>query len=88
MRENKTAVFGSGALIGTLGGGGLIGLGGAEFRLPILIGLAWLGGIGGCHPQQGHEPHCGGLGVTVPRQHCATGGRGQLLARNCQPTWR
>ena len=37
MRENKVAVFGSGALIGTLGG--LIGLGGAEFRLPILISL-------------------------------------------------
>lgn len=36
MRENKAAVFGSGALIGTLGG--LIGLGGAEFRLPLLIG--------------------------------------------------
>lgn len=30
-------VFGSGALIGILGG--LIGLGGAEFRLPLLIGL-------------------------------------------------
>ena len=37
MRENKAAVFGSGAVIGTLGG--LIGLGGAEFRLPILISL-------------------------------------------------
>lgn len=37
MRENKTATFGIGALIGTLGG--LIGLGGAEFRLPILISL-------------------------------------------------
>ncbi len=36
MRENKAAVFGSGALVGTLGG--LIGLGGAEFRLPLLIG--------------------------------------------------
>lgn len=36
MRENKAAVFGSGTLIGTLGG--LIGLGGAEFRLPLLIG--------------------------------------------------
>lgn len=31
------AAFGSGAVIGTLGG--LIGLGGAELRLPILIGL-------------------------------------------------
>lgn len=31
------AAFGTGALIGTLGG--LIGLGGAEFRLPILIGV-------------------------------------------------
>ncbi|MFC3323557.1 sulfite exporter TauE/SafE family protein [Mesorhizobium cantuariense] len=31
------SAFGSGAAIGTLGG--LIGLGGAEFRLPVLIGL-------------------------------------------------
>jgi uncharacterized membrane protein YfcA len=30
------AAFGGGAVIGTLGG--LIGLGGAEFRLPLLIG--------------------------------------------------
>lgn len=36
MRENKVAAFGGGAIIGTLGG--LIGLGGAEFRLPLLIG--------------------------------------------------
>lgn len=37
MTTNKPAVFVSGALIGMLGG--LIGLGGAEFRLPLLIGL-------------------------------------------------
>ncbi|MDI1277525.1 sulfite exporter TauE/SafE family protein [Methylobacter sp.] len=36
MRKNKLASFGSGAVIGALGG--LIGLGGAEFRLPLLIG--------------------------------------------------
>ncbi len=36
MRSNKAAAFGGGAIIGTLGG--LIGLGGAEFRLPLLIG--------------------------------------------------
>ena len=30
-------IFGGGAIIGALGG--LIGLGGAEFRLPLLIGL-------------------------------------------------
>ena len=36
MRGNKAAIFGGGALIGTIGG--LIGLGGAEFRLPLLIG--------------------------------------------------
>lgn len=36
-RQRQLAAFGSGALIGTLGG--LIGLGGAEFRLPVLIGL-------------------------------------------------
>jgi len=35
--QNNAAVFGSGAVIGTLGG--LIGLGGAEFRLPLLIKL-------------------------------------------------
>lgn len=36
-RRSQPAAFGSGALIGTLGG--LIGLGGAEFRLPLLISL-------------------------------------------------
>ncbi|MGZ4977232.1 MAG: TSUP family transporter [Methylobacter sp.] len=37
MRKNKLTVFGGGAVIGMLGG--LIGLGGAEFRLPLLIGV-------------------------------------------------
>lgn len=36
-KPSAPAAFASGALIGTLGG--LIGLGGAEFRLPVLIGL-------------------------------------------------
>jgi len=36
-RRQAPAAFAAGALIGTLGG--LIGLGGAEFRLPVLIGL-------------------------------------------------
>lgn len=35
-RSNPLAAFGGGAVIGALGG--LIGLGGAEFRLPLLIG--------------------------------------------------
>lgn len=35
--RSGAAAFGGGAVIGTLGG--LIGLGGAEFRLPLLIGL-------------------------------------------------
>lgn len=35
--RNAPTTFGAGAVIGTLGG--LIGLGGAEFRLPMLIGL-------------------------------------------------
>ena len=34
--RNLPAAFAGGAVIGTLGG--LIGLGGAEFRLPLLIG--------------------------------------------------
>lgn len=37
MRENRLAAFGAGAMVGMLGG--LIGLGGAEFRLPLLIGM-------------------------------------------------
>lgn len=36
-RRNLPGAFAGGALIGTLGG--LIGLGGAEFRLPLLIGV-------------------------------------------------
>jgi len=36
-QQSKPAAFGGGAVIGALGG--LIGLGGAEFRLPLLIGL-------------------------------------------------
>lgn len=37
QQRSMTAAFGGGAVIGTLGG--LIGLGGAEFRLPLLIGV-------------------------------------------------
>src|SRR5262245_5666771 len=37
LGRSNAAAFGSGAVIGTLGG--LIGLGGAEFRLPLLISL-------------------------------------------------
>lgn len=37
MQQGKLPAFGGGAAIGALGG--LIGLGGAEFRLPLLIGL-------------------------------------------------
>jgi uncharacterized protein len=36
LKQDKLTTFGSGAVIGALGG--LIGLGGAEFRLPLLIG--------------------------------------------------
>lgn len=42
-RTNKLTVFGSGTIIGALGG--LIGLGGAEFRLPLLIGLFGFGAL-------------------------------------------
>jgi uncharacterized protein len=41
--RSKTAAFGAGAVIGTLGG--LIGLGGAEFRLPLLISLFGFQGL-------------------------------------------
>ncbi|HBP1731097.1 TPA: TSUP family transporter, partial [Pseudomonas aeruginosa] len=41
--KNNVAVFSAGSLIGALGG--LIGLGGAEFRLPLLIGLFGFGAL-------------------------------------------
>jgi uncharacterized protein len=41
--RGKAAAFGSGAVFGTLGG--LIGLGGAEFRLPLLISLFHFRGL-------------------------------------------
>ena len=40
-KPRLVAAFGGGGVIGTLGG--LIGLGGAEFRLPLLIGLFGFG---------------------------------------------
>ncbi len=40
-RDGRLAPFGTGAAVATLGG--LIGLGGAEFRLPVLVGLFKLG---------------------------------------------
>src|ERR671916_2190536 len=42
-RTHAGVAFGAGALIGTLGG--LIGLGGAEFRLPLLIGTFGFGAL-------------------------------------------
>lgn len=42
-QRSMPAAFGGGAIIGTLGG--LIGLGGAEFRLPLLIGLFRFGAL-------------------------------------------
>lgn len=41
--ENSAVIFGSGLAVGTLGG--LIGLGGAEFRLPLLIGMFGFGAL-------------------------------------------
>ncbi|MBB3147278.1 putative membrane protein YfcA [Phyllobacterium trifolii] len=43
MEQSKSAALGGGALIGALGG--LIGLGGAEFRLPLLIGMFRFGAL-------------------------------------------
>lgn len=43
QKFNAFAVLSGGAVIGTLGG--LIGLGGAEFRLPLLIGLFGFGAL-------------------------------------------
>lgn len=54
LRHNALVAFSCGARIGTLGG--LIGLGGAEFRLPLLIGLFSIWRFGGYHTQQSTEP--------------------------------
>ena len=43
VRRSTPAAFGTGAIIGALGG--LIGLGGAEFRLPLLISLFHFRGL-------------------------------------------
>jgi uncharacterized membrane protein YfcA len=43
LTSNAPVVFGGGAVIGALGG--LIGLGGAEFRLPLLIGTFRFGAL-------------------------------------------
>jgi uncharacterized protein len=43
QRRSSPAAFGGGAIIGALGG--LIGLGGAEFRLPLLIGAFRFGAL-------------------------------------------
>ena len=43
LPRSQPAAFGTGALIGTLGG--LIGLGGAEFRLPLLISFFGFQGL-------------------------------------------
>jgi Sulfite exporter TauE/SafE len=43
LGRSRPGAFGMGALIGTLGG--LIGLGGAEFRLPLLISLFGFRGL-------------------------------------------
>jgi uncharacterized protein len=42
-RRSAPAAFAGGAVIGALGG--LIGLGGAEFRLPLLIGMFRFGAL-------------------------------------------
>ncbi|WP_245461229.1 sulfite exporter TauE/SafE family protein [Rhizobium sp. WSM1325] len=42
-KDVKTAAFAGGAVVGALGG--LIGLGGAEFRLPLLIGVYGFGAL-------------------------------------------
>jgi uncharacterized membrane protein YfcA len=57
------AAFGGGAIIGALGG--LIGLGGAEFRLPLLIGAFRFPALQDHHVRRGsHRVEAARLGVS------------------------
>ncbi|SDU76543.1 Uncharacterized membrane protein YfcA [Jiangella alkaliphila] len=54
VRQRPAAAFLAGALVGVLGG--LIGLGGAEFRLPILIGMFGFAALAAVILNKGDEP--------------------------------
>jgi uncharacterized protein len=78
LYRSQPTAFGAGALISTLGG--LIGLGGAEFRLPLLISYFGFQGFGGGHPQQGDEPRGSRVGTAVPGAHSSVRGHRRALA--------
>ena len=65
LRETRLRHSAAEQRIGVLGG--LIGLGGAEFRLPLLIGAFRFAALEGGHPEQGHEPGRRRLGAAVSR---------------------
>jgi hypothetical protein len=62
--RSTSAAFGGGAIIGALGG--LIGLGGVEFRLPLLIGAFRFCSAASGDPQQGNEPRRRRFRFAVP----------------------
>ncbi len=78
--------FSAGAVIGTLGG--LIGLGGAEFRLPLLISVFRFAALEAVILNKAMTPWRGGISVAVSRGDGAIlGDRGQL-AYHRQPAVR
>lgn len=90
MTRSRPLASGSG--IGALSG--LVGLGGAEFRLPLMIGAFPLRSPGGRGPQLGRGPRGGRHRAAVPRQHrAARGARGHwpvvlsLLAGGLLGAW-
>jgi hypothetical protein len=82
--RNAPAAFCGGAVIGALGG--LIGIGGAEFRLPLLIGAFRFAALQSRYSQQSHEPRHRRLGFTVPRGGCPF--RQRALADHREPARR
>jgi hypothetical protein len=80
MSENRSnaAGFGAGALVGTLGG--LIGLGGAEFRLPLLISFFRFRGCGAASSRS-DWPYAGNCETDRPQSAKLVPGRRDLA--NC-----